>query len=467
MGVMTRIKSAVGLYTGADPASAGYSMVARVTAPGGMPPEAGTYELLRSYSRQPWLRAVAGKVAFSTAAVSWKLYAVTKGGKAQAAPAKRIQRAMDPRERRALLKEVADEKQLVEITQHPFLDLFNRPNGFLSGNALRRLTQLHLDLVGESFWLKERDRAGNIVGLWPLPPYWIRQTPTPARQSYFVSFRGWQGEVPETEIFWQSDPNPEFPYGRGRGVAQSLTDELEIDYYGGKYLKSWFYNGARPEIIVTGKGLNPADTARLEETWAAKQQGFLNAYKVLFLNSEVDIKTVDTNFRNMQLVQLREAERNIIVQVWGIPPELLGILEHSNRATIVVAKELMSEGVLMPRLEFQRDNMQQRLMPEWDERLILDYVSPFGEDKEFNLQVMSAQPAAFRIDEWRAIGGQGPLPDGQGNTFLIPSLTVPTDPAQLPTETPEAPDTVPVGTVSEAHRPKALPAPKSSAWPRL
>lgn len=454
MSLLTRAKGLVGLYNGMDPKSSSYSMLARVHPGTGSMPSFGTIEMLHAATRQPWLMAITGKVGFSVAAVQWKLYAVRgyNGKAVRGAYVRRIQKQLDQKLRRNLLKQVAaDALTLVEITDHPFLTAFNYGNSYMSGNALRRLTSIYHDTVGESFWMKERKTpTGPPIAFWPIPPHWIRLTPIPTRKSYLVSFRGWQGEIPDTEIFWQANLDPEFPYGRGRGIAQALVDELEIDYWGGRFIKSWFYNGARPDLIISTEGLNPADTSRMEAEWMSKNQGFWNAFKPYFLNKKVDITKIDTSFRNMQLVQLRQAERDTIVQVFGVPPELMGILEHSNRATIVVAKQLYSEQTLIPRLEFQRDNMQSGLIPEWDEDVILDYESPTEEDREFNLEVMKANAAAFTVDDWRDTGGRGPLDGGTGNTLLIPTTVLPTDPSTLPFETPASAPTIPAGDVTEA-----------------
>jgi hypothetical protein len=52
--------------------------------------------------------------------------------------------------------------------------------------------------------------------------------------------------------------------------------------------------------------------------------------------------------------------------------------------------------------------------------LILDYESPVAEDKEFQLEVAQAAPWSTMIDEWRAMRGEEPLANDQGNVFMVP-----------------------------------------------
>src|SRR5206468_1613407 len=65
---------------------------------------------------------------------------------------------------------------------------------------------------------------------------------------------------------------------------------------------------------------------------------------------------------------------------------------------------------------------QERLIPEYDDRLIIDYESPVGEDTEFVQKTMAAMPGAYRVDEHRAVTGHPELKNGEGQVFLVPAL---------------------------------------------
>lgn len=393
-------REAFGMLTGIQPGQTG------------QPPTRGTREYLASYSKMPWLRAVSARVAASCANTEWQLFVQRKKGEPRAVRNKAAQRAKGP-ERRKMLRKLADAGELQQITDHPMLDLLDSANSFLTGDSMRKVTQLHIDLVGEAFWLKERNELGVPVGVWPVPPDWIANTPTPANPNFRVSFRGWRGLIPDTEFVWFTDPDPSNPYGRGSGTARALSDELETDEYAAKHLKAWFYNRARPDLIIYPKGpqgMREPDVRRLETDWINRNGGFWRAFKPYFLTREVGIQELDQNFRSMQLVQLREYERDTILQVFGVPPEILGVLNNSNRATITAADLVMSRYVVEPRLEFTRGVLQERLAPEYDERLIVEFESPVADDKDFALDVLKAAPHIASVDEWRKLADM-PLMD--------------------------------------------------------
>lgn len=122
------------------------------------------------------------------------------------------------------------------------------------------------------------------------------------------------------------------------------------------------------------------------------------------------------------MVPLRQHERDMILQVTGgIPPEMLGIVENSNRATIDAATLLMAEQVVIPRLEFQRSYFQEFLVRDYDERLIVDYVSPVREDIEAQAEALKATPWAATVNEHRQRAGLPPLEDeAEGKLHPIP-----------------------------------------------
>lgn len=815
-------RSVVGIFSEESMTQA-YGML-RGVLPGGMgtPPTRGTQEFLRAYSEMPWLRAVAGRIATSVATAGWELFVLKGKGDKRArwdGTVQRIQRAGSRLQRKALLKQAHDADDLTEVLDHPLLDVLHSANSFQTGLAMRKVTQLHLDLAGDAFWLKERDAQGTVVGVWPVPPHWIQATPTPAFRFYRVSFKAWRGIIPDTEFVWFSDDDPLNPYARGSGIARALTDELETDEYASKYChddqtecltrrgwvrgldlldtdevatwnettqrteyqrplhitrakysgemhhwrgdsadacvtpnhrlwvlgktygrqsgkkrkkgvcewpkqgafwhfeesreamsrpgrpffwreagyydgprsqvkipaiarvtkrkpgsrgggrppkfgvndpltfdalsfaaflgyyvsegspdkrglciaqskgeyiddirramnifpaewvsekyipqrenpkwkpayrwcvrhhglaewfkvhvghgaankrlpaevfewpvaakrellrtlingdgswytgggaayfsissglvedvqrlcvdvgwsavtrvhrgnhhavhirtekslrrligaksavapgrggqswadvvpydgvvwcvtvpnekffsrrngcvmlggntKSFFYNSGQPPIMIWPKGGNMTEgnVKRLEEDWLSKTQGFWKAFKPYFLSREVEVKELDAmgSFRSQQLVQIREHERSTIMQVFGIPPEILGVLAQSNRSTIDASSYHMARYVVEPRLEFLRSVLQERLVPEYDERLILEYVSQVDDDPAAQLQAATAAPYALSIDEWRKLAGHKPLEDAAaGNQHMVPFNLQPLDLALEP-----------------------------------
>ena len=439
-------KAAVGVFSD-NAAQAAYGMLGGIYPGGlGQPPVRGTREFLRAYSQMPWLRAITNRIATNVASTEWQLFVAQKPDAPKAYRHRQVQRA-GKTTRRSIIKDLQGNKELKQIDNHPLLELLHDANSFQTGEAMRKVTQLHLDLVGDAFWLKERASGGPlkgmVVGLWPLPPDWVLNTPTPATRMFRVGFRGWRGLIPDTEFVWISDPDPANPYARGSGTAQALADELETDEYAAKYTKAYFYNQGRPDFLVYPKegNMRPADVKRLEDDWTSRNSGFWRAFKPYFTTREVGVfEFASDNLRSMQFVQLRQFERDMLIQTFGVPPEIIGVLASSNRATVTAADMFFNKYVIEPRLELLRGVLQERLVPEFDDRLIIDYVSPVQSDKEFELSVAAAAPYILDMDEWRDLAGKPPLDDEHlGQMRPMPMTISLTDPSAPPPDNPKSP----------------------------
>lgn len=398
----------------------------------GVPPYRGTREFLKAYSTMPWLRAITSRIASVTATTEWQLF-VARNQNGKAYRHKSLQYG-DPFTRSATIKAMVEQQELEPILEHPFLDAMHEGNALLDGLSVRKLTQVYLDTVGESFWIKERNGVGAPIAFWPVPPHWIINTPTPGHLFYRYSFRGWQGEIADTEVLAITDPNPETPYYRGTGIGMSLSDELETDEYTARFTRQFFFNNASPPFVVYPKNTQAGDSnmkseevARLENDWMNKNQGMNRKWKPYFLTKEVGIHEFKNDLRALQFAELRQFERDTIMQTFGMPPEMLGVIDKgSNRATIDKAELVFAKFVILPRLELMRSILQQKLLPEYDDRLILNFKSPVQEDKEFALAVGTVFPWALTVDEQRDMMALDKLDNDAGNVHMIPFNMQPT-----------------------------------------
>jgi hypothetical protein len=136
----------------------------------------------------------------------------------------------------------------------------------------------------------------------------------------------------------------------------------------------------------------------------------------------------------------------------------MGVLTSSNRATITESQTLYSTYVLVPRLELRRDVMQRVLVPDFDARLVLGYISPVPEDRSHRFNVMNAARSAFTIDQWQEAAGFPALPNGAGEGFFVPTANTTHNNLDVPDQ---SLDPLPPITA-----PKARAVPAKEAAPR-
>ena len=382
----------------------------------------GSEEVLALYRESPRLRAVAHKVASAVASAEWKLYArrdpsSTKEDPRYLAAPDLVSLSLQQRHG-AVARAVAD-GDVEEISSHPALRLLNRPNRAMSGFAARLVTQVHLDLVGDAFWIVDENDAGMPIRAWPIPPSWVTRIPSETEPSFGVSFAGFAGSVPSEHMVWFKDVDPSEPYSRGSGLGLALADELDIDEHAAKTVASWFQNSGMPSMLVSLKGASQPAVERARSRWDRTLKGFRRAYQTYFTGADINVQRLDTSFKDMALVDIRKDVRDAVNQTWGVPPEKLGIIENSNKATSEAADLIFVKDVVIPRLELMRQELQWKLVSRYDPRLIIDFVSPLPEDRETKNAVAAALSTLFTIDEHRARAGLAPLPGGDGAGFMV------------------------------------------------
>ena len=397
-----------------------------------------TPELLEAYNRQPWLRAAVHKISYSVSTVPWRVF-VARGRNGKVYDGvRKLQKTNDWRQRQRMMKSMTKEVEFVEIEDHPILDVLSSGTELFPGTLNTQLSQAYIDLVGESFQLKERNgrlnnprtQRGVVGGLVPVPPHWVSELPTPGKPFYEIRFgSSGVGElVPKEDVIFFRDPNPLNPYGRGSGISRALGDELQANEAASRTIRSRLENNSIPPFIAMpeAEGFVPDDVqlARVREEWQRRLRGPDKSGFVHFLKTKFKFEKLGNTFEELSLIPLLQNQRDTIMQVFGIPPEILGILTNSNRATIEAAETLYGMHVVKPRMEFLRSGYQRSLVPEFDDRLILEFDSPVPEDKEFELRVMQAMSWAFMADEIREKGGQEILPDESGRVFGVPAAVI-------------------------------------------
>ncbi len=394
MSFLTRVRS----MFGSDVSPDGRSLLARIF-PAGVPPRRGTRELLIAYKTMPWLHAAVHKIGEAVAATNWRLY-------------KHNGRMGGTQLRHVVQRDASGSPELegaTEVTSHAFLDLLRKPNPVLHRGPFWSILAAFDDLKGECPIVVERDQNGEPLELWPLPPHWLNFTPTEANPTYKFLWNAYRREVPESDVLYLTRPDPENPYGRGCGNAEALADELDIDEFASKHMAAFFYNRAMPDAFISLDGVKSKEQAEeWEERIRNKYRGSNRAWQFHVTNAKMTVTSIAQNFKNLEMQTLREAQRDVVIQVLGFPPEIFGIVSNSNRATVTAADFIFTSKVVLPRLTYFAGALTNFVQQEYGDEFFVAFESPVSEDLDFVLSVMTAQPSLFTKNEWRRVGKHAP-----------------------------------------------------------
>ena len=189
------------------------------------------------------LFAIVNRTSNATSQVEWKLWRKAKSG--------------NPEDR-------------VEVTSHLALDIWNKPNPFMTRQEFVETFQQHVDLTGEGWWVVGRNPSLRSIPLelWPVRP--DRMAPVPDPQDFIRGYvyTGPDGErVPlqNDEVVMLRMPNPLDIY-RGMGPVQSILVDLDSTRYSAEWNRNFFLNSAEPGgIIEVDKRLSDAEWTEMNE----------------------------------------------------------------------------------------------------------------------------------------------------------------------------------------------------------
>ena len=321
------------------------------------PPSRNTAEWIKAFSETPRL-AVVERIASDLSFAAGKLFAVDNNG---------------------------NEK---ELSRHPFLTFWNNPNPLheMSNAALWRLFEIYLKLKGEGYFIIERNELGQPAEMWAVPVHWVQMTPYLDHPYYTVRLtNGILMEVSVDDMFVMRDLNPLDPYRRGLGQTEALADEIEIDEYAAKFQKKFFYNDASPDLVVSlPAGTSKEQQERFRSEWLERFQGANKSHKLAVTAGDVIVNKIGDNMKDLDMVNGRDFVKRAVLEHFGVPREIMGITESSNRATSEAAQYIYAQNVLMPNLKRREEAINKQLLPYFGDNLIWRYDDIIPRNQEFD-----------------------------------------------------------------------------------
>lgn len=372
----------------------------------------------------------------AVAEVDWKLWRKAKSGK--------------PEDR-------------TEVTSHAALDLWNRPNAFMTRQELVETCQQHLDLTGEGWCVVGRNAKLRSIPLelWPVRP--DRMAPVPSALDFvagyvYTSPDGEQVPLETDSVLFLRMPNPDDIY-RGMGPVQSILIDLDSTRYSAEWNRNFFLNSAEPGgVIEVPNRLDDGVWREMVERWREQHQGVVNAHRVAVIEAG---KWVNRTFsmRDMQFVQLREVAASTIREAFGFPKFASGDPGDVNRATAEAQSVWFAKRLTVPRLSRWKGMLNNDLLPLFGaagQNLEFDYESPVAEDEE--------QENAERGS--KATAAKTYIDAGFTAESVVEALELPDslvwEKPEPPAPPPPPPGAPPAGPAAEAG---AKPAPAEDAIP--
>jgi hypothetical protein len=196
---------------------------------------------------------------------------------------------------------------------------------------------------------------------------------------------------------------------------------------------AWNYkllqNDARPSgALVADKGLDQEQRDALKEAIKTEYGGFENAGRPLLLEAGMDWKQMSLGPKEMDWLGLDKVTLRKICTVFNIAPELMGDTEQKKFSNYQEARKALYMEVILPHMDFFRDEFNNWLTPLFGDNLRLDYnrdaIKALQEEAS-KIYDRMAKAHWLTIDEKRQETGYEADPSGNGSVILVPLNFIP------------------------------------------
>jgi HK97 family phage portal protein len=347
--------------------------------------------------------------AYATSGTVWQIAHLLSSSVAK--PEWRLYRKQqtDGRVRYTTSDQGSDQRQ--EVVKHQAINVLQSPASIRTGNVtlpvwtrfgLFEVSQLYLELTGESYWIVDRDPRTSIpLGLWPVRP--DRMDPVPDPDTFL---KGWQYTSPDgreriplevDEVIQVKFPNPMDPY-RGLGPAQAVLVDIEASRYSAEWNRNYFLNSAEPGgVIQVDHTMDDDEWNDLTNRWREAHRGVSRAHRVAVLEAGQTWVPNAHTMRDMDFGNLRNVSRDLIREAWGIHKIMLGNSDDVNRANAQTGEEVFANWSIVPRLDRWRDALNYQFLPLFGstgENVEWDYVYPLPANREQDNAELEAKSQA-------------------------------------------------------------------------
>jgi hypothetical protein len=271
---------------------------------------------------------------------------------------------------------------------------------------------MYLFLVGEVYVCMNRGtRTGKPTSLQPFPPTMLDSKKSTTHVYFKAGKQEWAYRKEDVRVFRR--PHPVDPYNASLGMAQTLLNDLDIDESATVAVASRFRNGMTPDLLIQISGVEEDGVDNFEAKLDDRHRGPGQVGKPLVTNADgIDVQPLSPTLVDMDVVRLRGQQADVIREVLGVPPEIFGKVENSNRATAEAAQHLYGAHVIDPQLNFLMRSFNYALEGMFEDGVFLMYESPIPANKEFQLAVTEVHPGSFKENEKRTLAGMPLQTDG-------------------------------------------------------
>ena len=356
---------------------------------------------------------------------------------------------------------------MVEVFEHPILELLDNPSPEMDGYTLAVQRFLNLQITGNAYLHPIiSETLGIPVELWNMQSDMVAIVPD--GEMDLVDYYQY-GQLPNVvefrkdEVLHEKQPNPTDPF-YGRGWVSACIPAIDLLDSMDHYEQNVLDNQARPDwAIMVKEHLTDNQYERLMQQVERQLGGNNNRSKPFIFEGSTDAKPMNFSVNDLQFAQGEIRKVEVISAISGVPVTML----KANDPNLASAREGslgFLRNTVRPYLTLDESFLNRQLLPlfgEYAGDLFLAYDDPVAEDHQMQSAIDASDASAgIRTrNEIRSARGLEPV-DG-GDELLVPAGTIPIDVAIEQARNPQPFGMMPFGNLSTANtKPPVEPEPE-------
>lgn len=332
-------------------------------------------------------------------------------------------------------KSLQETGEVTEVPDSKALEIWRKFNSLITPKEGRSFIFQNLHLAGRVFLYldvqKERaDDGAPLVELHAFPKHNVRQKEGGGIELWADNADKPMFDNVKPKLLWEvRRASPACLYSRSAAFGKAASYQLSVEEESSKTLANRYQNNGSVSKIVSLIGAIPAKVRRMADEFASTP-ATEKANRTYITDLDVKVQNLEEGIADLNLDSSRQNNERDARIAAGIPGEILGITENSNKATSHTASLHFWENVHEPALVLICESLTQWLVPlvaelfvgERDD-LIISHTGHPPQDRELIAKVMLGAKTAFTKNEVRAFTGFTEVEGGE--EFMTESAPAP------------------------------------------
>ncbi len=283
--------------------------------------------------------------------------------------------------------------EIEEVLDHPAQQLLDQVNDHTTRLDHFHLTQEYLELAGEAPWFINRGQSGTgePVSIMLLRPDKLTivqnddvNSDSPIKGYKYRPDANTVIEISIDELIFLKYPDP-INYFRGKGTLQAAAKVVDIDNFSEDYNKRFFYNSARPDMVLqSDQKLTGVQRQTLQSSIRKLYQGGEKAHKTLILESGLKATPYSVSQKDMDFLEQQRYDMSKIFSIFGVPKSVMAVSDDVNLANAKVGEYIFMKYTIVPKLKRIVGQLNEFYLPMFagTEQMFFSFENPIPADTD-------------------------------------------------------------------------------------